>query len=405
MKKNKIKSHPNLRPFKNSKVRHFIWGLNEVSFEISTEYVRIYNFRPKQLERYYYFIIYAMKKIKIKSLSNLQPFKNVKVRHSIWGFNEVSFEISTEYVQMHNFRPKQLERYNYFIIYAVKKIKIKSHPNLRPFKNTKVRLFIWGLNEVSFEISTEHVRIYNFRPKQLERYSYFIVYAMKKIKIKSHPNLRPFKNTKVRHFIWGLNEVSFEISTEYVRIYNFRPKQLERYYYFIIYAMKKIKIKSLSNLQPFKNVKVRHSIWGFNEVSFEISTEYVQMHNFRPKQLERYNYFIIYAVKKIKIKSHPNLRPFKNTKVRHFIWGLNEVSFEISTEYVRIYNFRPKQLERYYYFIIYAMKKIKIKSLSNLQPFKNVKVRHSIWGFNEVSFEISTEYVQMHNFQPKQLER
>jgi ribulose bisphosphate carboxylase small subunit len=460
MKKIKIKSHPNLRPFKNSKVRHFIWGLNEVSFEISTEYVRIYNFRPKQLERYYYFIIYAMKKIKIKSHSNLQPFKNVKVRHSIWGFNEVSFEISTEYVQMHNFRPKQLERYNYFIIYAVKKIKIKSHPNLRPFKNTKVRHFIWGLNEVSFEISTEYVRIYNFRPKQLERYNYFIVYAMKKIKIKSHsnlqpfknvkvqhsisgfnevsfeisteylrmynfrpkelerynyfiiyamkkikikshPNLRPFKNTKVRHFIWGLNEVSFEISTEYVRIYNFRPKQLERYNYFIIYAMKKIKIKSHSNLQPFKNVKVRHSIWGFNEVSFEISTEYVRMYNFRPKELERYNYFIIYAMKKIKIKSHPNLRPFKNTKVRHFIWGFNEVSFEISTEYVRIYNFRPKQLERYNYFIIYAMKKIKIKSHSNLQPFKNVKVRHSIWGFNEVSFEISTEYVQM----PKELER
>jgi hypothetical protein len=33
------------------------------------------------------------------------------------------------------------------------------------------------------------------------------------------------------------------------------------------------------------------------------------------------------------------------------------------------------------------MKKIKIKSHSNLQPFKNVEVRHSIWGFNEVSFE------------------
>jgi hypothetical protein len=282
MKKNKIKSHPNLRPFKNTKVRHFIWGFNEVSFKISTEYVRIYNFRPKQLERYNYFIIYAMKKIKIKSLSNLQPFKNVKVRHSIWGFNEVSFEISTEYVQMHNFQPKQLERYNYFIIYAMKKIKIKSHPNLRPFKNTKVRHFIWGLNEVSFEISTEYVRIYNFRPKQLERYYYFIIYAMKKIKIKSLSNLRPFKNTKVRHFIWGFNEVSFKISTEYVRIYNFWPKQLERYNYFIIYDMKKIKTKSHSNLQPFKNVKVRHSIWGFNEVSFEISTEYVRMYHFRP---------------------------------------------------------------------------------------------------------------------------
>jgi ribulose bisphosphate carboxylase small subunit len=276
---------------------------------------------------------------------------------------------------------------------------------LRPFKNTKVRHFIWGFNEVSFKISTDYVRIYNFRPKELERYNYFIIYAMKKNKIKSHPNLRPLKNTKVRHFIWGFNEVSFKISTEYVRIYNFRPKQLQRYNYFIIYDMKEIKIKSHSNLQPFKNVKVRHSIWGFNEVSFEISTEYVRMYRFRPKALERYNYFIIYAMKKIKIKSHPNLRPFKNTKVRHFIWGFNEFSFKISTEYVRIYNFRPKQLERYNYFIIYDMKKIKIKSHSNLQPFKNVKARHSIWDFNEVSFEISAEYVRMYNFRPKELER
>jgi hypothetical protein len=103
------------------------------------------------------------------------------------------------------------------------------------------------------------------------------------------------------------------------------------------------------------------------------------MYNFRPKELERYNYFIIYTMKKIKIKSHSNLRPFKNTKVRHSIWGFNEVSFKISTEYVRMYNFRPKELERYNYFIIYVMKKIKIKSHSNLQPFKNMKVRHSIW--------------------------
>jgi hypothetical protein len=176
---------------------------------------------------------------------------------------------------------------------------------------------------------------------------------MKKIKIKSHPNLRPFKNTKVRHFIWGFNEVSFKISTEYVRMYNFRPKELERYKYFTIYVMKKIKIKIHSNLQPFKNMKVRHSIWSFNEVSFKFSTEYVRMYNFRPKELERYNYFIIiYTMKKIKIKSHPNLRPFKNTKVRHFIWGFNEVSFKISTEYVRMYNFRPKELERYNYFIV-----------------------------------------------------
>jgi hypothetical protein len=221
---------------------------------------------------------------------------------------------------MYNFRPKELERYNYFIIYTMKKIKIKSHPNLRPFKNTKVRHFIWGFNEVSFKISTEYVRMYNFRPKKLERYNYFIIYTMKKIKIKSHPNLRPFKNTKVRHFIWGFNEVSFKISTEYVRMYNFRPKELERYEYFVIYVMKKIKIKSHSNLQPFKNVKVRHSIWGFNEVSFKISTEYVRMYNFRPKELERYNYFIIYTMKKIKIKGHPNLLPFKNTNVRHSIF-------------------------------------------------------------------------------------
>jgi hypothetical protein len=334
----------------------------------------MYNFRPKELERYNYFIIYAMKKIKIKSHPNLRPFKNTKVRHFIWGFNEVSFKISTEYVRMYNFRPKELERYNYFIIYTMKKIKIKSHPNLRPFKNTKVRHFIWGFNEVSFKISTEYVRMYNFRPKELERYKYFVIYVMKKIKIKSHSNLQPFKNVKVRHSIWGFNEVSFKISTEYVRMYNFRPKELERYNYFIIYTMKKIKIKSHPNLRPFKNTKVRHSIWGFNEVSFKISTEYVRMYNFRPKELERYNYFVIYAMKKIKIKSHSNLQPFKNVKVRHSIWGFNEVSFEISTEYVRMYNFRPKELERYNYFIIYTMKKIKIKSHPNLRPFKNTKV-------------------------------
>jgi hypothetical protein len=127
-------------------------------------------------------------------------------------------------------------------------------------------------------------------------------------------------------------------------MYNFWPKELERYNYFVIYAMKKIKIKSHSNLQPFKNVKVRHSIWGFDEVSFEISTEYVRMYNFRPKELERYNYFIIYTIKKIKIKSHPNLRPFKNVKVRHSIWGFNEVSFEISTEYYECIIFGRKNL-------------------------------------------------------------
>jgi hypothetical protein len=44
------------------------------------------------------------------------------------------------------------------------------------------------------------------------------------------------------------------------------------------------------------------------------------------------------------------------------------------------------------------MKKIKIKSHSNLQPFKNMKVQHSIWGLNEVSFEISNVYVQMLEF-------
>jgi hypothetical protein len=50
------------------------------------------------------------------------------------------------------------------------------------------------------------------------------------------------------------------------------------------------------------NMKVRHSIWGFNKVSFEISTEYERMCNFRPKEVERYNFFILYAMKQIKIK-------------------------------------------------------------------------------------------------------
>jgi hypothetical protein len=159
---------------------------------------------------------------------------------------------------------------------------------------------------------------------------------------------------EVRHFIWGLNEVLFEISTEYVRIYNFRPKQLERYNYFIIYSMKKIKIKSHSNLQPFKSMKVQHSIWGFNEVSFIISTEYVQMYHFRPKELERYNYFIIYIMKKIKIKSHRNLRPFKNTKF--------DISFGVSTR------FRLKFQPSTYECIIFARKNLNdtIISLSTL---------------------------------------
>jgi hypothetical protein len=177
---------------------------------------------------------------------------------------------------------------------------------------------------------------------------------MKKIKIKSHSNLQPFKNMKVRHFIWGLNEVTFKISTKYVWMYNFRPKELERYNYFIIYVMKKIKTKSHSNWQPFKNVKVRHFIWSFNEVSFEISTEYVRMYNFRPKEIERYNYFIIYSMKKNKIKSHPYLRPFKNTKVRHFIG--------VSTR------FRLKFQPSTYEFIIFGRKNLNdtIISLSTL---------------------------------------
>jgi hypothetical protein len=117
---------------------------------------------------------------------------------------------------------------------------------------------------------------------------------------------------KMLHFFWGFNGVSSETSNVYVRTYNFRPNELERYNYFIIYAMKKNKKKnSHSNLRPFKNMKVRHFIWGFNKVSFEISTEYERMCNFRPKELKRYNYFILYAMKKIKIKSHSNLRPFK----------------------------------------------------------------------------------------------
>jgi hypothetical protein len=168
----------------------------------------------------------------------------MKVRNFIWGFNKVSFEISTEYERMYNFGPKELKRYNFFILYAMKKIKIKSHSNLRPFKHMKVRNFIWGFNKVSFEISTGYERMFNFRPKELKRYNFLILYAMKKIKIKSHSNLRPFKYMKLRHFIWGFNKVSFEISTEYERMYNFRAKEHKRYNFFILYDMKKIKIKS-----------------------------------------------------------------------------------------------------------------------------------------------------------------
>jgi hypothetical protein len=82
-----------------------------------------------------------------------------------------------------------------------------------------------------------------------------------------------------------------------------------------------------------------------------------------------------------KIKSHSNLLPFKNMKVRHFTWGFNEVSFEISAEYVRMYNFRPKELEGYDFFFLYAMKKIKIKSHSNLWPFKYMKNATFLYGF------------------------
>jgi hypothetical protein len=89
---------------------------------------------------------------------------------------------------------------------------------------------------------------------------------MKKIKIKSHPNLQPFKNTKVRHSIWGFNEVSFKISTEYVRMYNFRPKELERYNYFIIYAMKKIKIKVIQICSPSRTWKC--------DIPFVVSTRF-----------------------------------------------------------------------------------------------------------------------------------
>jgi hypothetical protein len=107
-----------------------------------------------------------------------------------------------------------------------------------------------------------------------------------------------------------------------------------------------LKIKSHSNLRPFNYMKMRHFISGFNGVSFEISTEFLRMYNFGLKEHEQYNYFIIYAMKKIKIKSHSNLRPFKYKKMRHFISGFNRVSFEISNEYLRMYNFQPKELER-----------------------------------------------------------
>jgi hypothetical protein len=175
------------------------------------------------------------------------------MRNFFWGFNGVSFEISKVYVRMYNFRPKEFEQYNYLINYAMKKIKIKSHSNLRPFK-WKWKCYI------SFGVST------GFRLKlQTCMYERIIFGRMnlndsiislstlrKKIKIYSHSNFRPFKNMKVRNFIWGLNKVSFEISTEYERMCNFRPKDLKRYNFFILYAMKKIKIKSQSNLRPFK---------------------------------------------------------------------------------------------------------------------------------------------------------
>jgi hypothetical protein len=110
------------------------------------------------------------------------------------------------------------------------------------------------------------------------------------------------------------------------------------------------------------------------------------MYNFWPKELERYNYFIIYTLKKNKkINSHSTLRPIKNMKLRHFIWGFNEVSFEISTEYVRMYNFWPKELERYNYFIIYTMKKNKKKIVIQLCG------QSRTWNC-DISFGVSTRF-------------
>jgi hypothetical protein len=67
------------------------------------------------------------------------------------------------------------------------------------------------------------------------------------------------------------------------------------------------------------------------------------------------------------MKKNKNKKSFKfaalqvKMKMLHFFWGFNGVSSETSIVYVRTYNFRPNELERYNYFVIYAMKKNKNK--------------------------------------------
>jgi hypothetical protein len=147
--------------------------------------------------------------------------------------------------------------------------------------------------------------------------------------INSHSNLRPFKNVKVRHFIWGFNKVSFEISTKYVRMYNFLPIELGTYTIISLSKLwKKLKIKTHSNLQPFNNMEVRRFILGFQQgFVWNVKRECTNFVIFGRKNLNDTIISLSTLWKKIKINGHSNLRPLKYMKMRYIICCLNGVSF------------------------------------------------------------------------------
>jgi hypothetical protein len=100
-------------------------------------------------------------------------------------------------------------------------------------------------------------------------------------------------------------------------------------------------------------MKVRHSILGFNEVSFEISNEYVRMYNFRPKELER-NIIPFQAGQEKKYYS--NLQPFFCPENRKF-----HSVFQRGFIGVKMFDFQ-----------LNVLNELKIFSLSRLDQKRNV---------------------------------
>ena len=130
------------------------------------------------------------------------------------------------------------------------------------------------------------------------------------------------------HFFWGFNGVSSETSNVYVRTYNFRPSELQRYNYFILYTMKKtIKKIFIQICGPTRTWMCGISFGVSTGFRLKFQTCMYECIIFGRKNLNDTIISLSKLWKKIKINSHSNLRPFKYMKMRYFIWCFNGVSF------------------------------------------------------------------------------